>query len=340
MANGSPFLEGYSRRNPAFGDLYSKLISLRQTLPEETLRALKEREREGYRPVSVEEKYIDVEDEETFDKYKRLFGQIPSDPSRNRLIAELGYKPVLRYRSKQLVKKPVEVQEPKEEYELGFSTMPDKKMKLASRQEFDEASLIRDIDENLAGVFQKRFDVTGLNRQDALKSLQTANPEQYRKMFLTEQERNAAIMNYAKAKGIDPQSTLSTYVQSRSKYYPRELVVGQGVKEQSGTGAAETLYGYRNYLTTLLPSAVTTQVQTTKEMEVPEEKIATYPFRFGYKVDGNGSRPKTKPGRPDGPSEECPGGICEKLGERMARRNKYLFKKSKGGILNVLNKKV
>lgn len=338
MANGSDPSIGGMSSSPVSMDLFSRLMAIKQALPKETLEALEFRSKRGYKPVNVEDKYIDVESQDEFNRYKKALSSMPLDPAvRNKFISQLGYRPVLRLKSKETVSQPTEQRKlvPRKDYELSFTTMPGKTMKLGSESEYQEAKTISDIDNALADVYRKKFPSAGLNRDDAYKTYTTVDPQQYSKMYLSEADRNAAIADYAKQKGVDPQSLIGLYTQKRSQYYPRELVSGKGALEQQGQDAASTVYGFRNYLTTMIPKVTesTEEVIQPGNVTTEKESESTYPFRFGYKAD-SGSRPKpTKPSSPGTFEGDCPGGICEKLGERMAERNKYLFKRKDGGRL-------
>ena len=193
MMNGKErrtgLLGSYANRDPRFAAVYDKLNSLRQELPEETASTLSYRENKGYKPVTVPEKEIEVGSEEEFNQMKRFMNSIPNDPSRNRIISELGYRPVLRFKQKttNMVEQPTKVVNPKTSYELSFTTMPDKKLTLQNQQEYDEARMISDIDSNLANEFQRRFSPKGLDRNNAYQSYSEAskNPANYSKMYLS-----------------------------------------------------------------------------------------------------------------------------------------------------------
>ena len=136
------------------------------------------------------------------------------------MIAELGYKPVLRYKQRNVTQgiNPVTKTIPRTSYELEFSTMPDRKITLNSEEEYNQAKTINDIDNELANVYQKRFNPSKLNRSQAYDSYRQANPQEYSKMFLNENDRNEAILNYARNKGLNPEETLNNYYEFFSMF--------------------------------------------------------------------------------------------------------------------------
>lgn len=329
----TPIVKKYASENAS--PLWDAMMKMKRNLSPEQIEALNERATKGFKQVNVDEGVIEAKDENEYNSFRRTLNKIPLDPNRNRLIAELGYRPVIRYNKKTSTQEvmPVTKSIPKSSYELGFSTMPDKKITLNSKEEYDQANLINDIDSNLADVYQKRFSPSKLNRNNAYQSYTEANPQDYSKMYLNSADKSAAIKDYAIKKGLNPEELLNTYSQNRNKYYPRDLVAGQGMAEQQGQGAADTNYGYRNYLTTMVPKEIQTQEQVTEQ--IPQEKIVEqemrYPFKFGYKSSDREGPSPTKPGGPSGPGGGCTGDLCERQGESMAKRNRFLFRKKYGG---------
>ena len=331
---------GFTRviTTPEYSDFMQRLIAAKESLSKETLEALDYRARKGYKPVDIQEKFIDVHDEDEFNKYKRALSGISTDPNvRNKIISQLGYRPVLRYKRQEVVEEPTTVKKlvPRKKYNLSFTTMPDKNIELSSEEEFNNAKLINDIDSHLANVYKGRFNNLNLDRNNAYNAYRSANPSDYSKMFLSEADRNAAIAEYAKQKRLDPSAIVDFYVKNRSKYYPRELVSGTGAKEQQGNTAASTLYGYRNYLTTMVPIVAETQEEIVEPSirKTTIEKDVTYPFRFGYK--GTSPERPVVPSSPKAPplTGGCVGDICEKAADIYSSKNKYLFKKKNGGRL-------
>jgi hypothetical protein len=320
--------------------LMDRLLSVRQPVSPENAEALAYRSSKGYKPVDIQEKYIDVNNREDFNKYRKELRAIPNDPkTRNELISRLGYKPVLRYQTKEVVETPTETKTliPRKKYELSFSTMPDKKIQLNSEEEFNQANMINDIDTFIGDKYKKQFNPEGLDRANSYQSYQTASkdPSKYGKMYFTEQQRNAAITEYAKSKGLDPNIVLTNYTQNRDKYYPSDLVSGSGQKEVNTNKPSSTLYGYRNFLTTMQPKAETynEEVITPGVNKIENIKEETYPFKYGYKGTTNERPSITTAPRRNPPGGGCIGNICEKAADAMESRNKYLFKRKDGGLI-------
>lgn len=338
MANGPNLSIGGADITSSSADLFNRLMALKKTLPKETLDALEFRSRKGYKPVNIEEQYIDVGSKEEFDRYKKALSSIPMDPSvRNKFISELGYRPVLRLkeRTEEIQETPQKKLVPRKSYELSFTTMPDKTIKLGSESEFKEASQIRDIDAALADAYRKKYPQANVDTTDPYKTYTSIDPNAYSKMYLSEQDRNAIISEYAKNKGFDPAQTVNLYSQKRNLYYPRELVAGKGSFESQGGGAGSTVYGIRNYLTTMIPKAteVSDAVVENVKTVIPKETEVTYPFKFGYKSSGSEPQKDRLPTRMSKGGDGCFGDACELAGERYAKKTKYLFKKKLGGSI-------
>ena len=72
----------------------------------------------------------------------------------------------------------------------------------------------------------------------------------------------------------------------------------------------------------------------TWRLPVEEVKEMSYPFKFGYKNSGSRGSSNGAPSKPSIDDSDCEGGICEMSAERMARKNKFLFKKKYGGKIS------